>query len=210
MKRARSCMKSLLVAVVVALGVPLSVGAGSLEPSATPAPTMRTLEEQTPAWNKIITGSKRFVDALDGSAALDKETGLVWMKNANYLGTVDTNNALIGLGLVSEDGKATYHAAHVYCSRLVYAGRMGWRLPSYEELTSLVDWQEHGILVLPTINPFSNYGGTFWTSSTFKTNETVIQTVQFFPTAENPIVGLLWWEQQDSQRNQVWCVRGGR
>jgi len=143
-------MKSLLLAGVIALVVPLPTSAGSLEPSAAPAPTMRTLEELTPAWNRIIPAAQRFVDALDGSAVLDKETGLVWAKEP-------------------DSTRRMWNAALDYCTSLFLGGRKGWRLPNVEELLSLVELSQMRPS-LPSGHPFQNIkAATYWTSSTHAT-----------------------------------------
>jgi hypothetical protein len=107
---------------------------------------MRTLEEQKPAWNKIIPATQRFEDALDGTAVLDKETGLVWAKSA------DAN-------------QSNWQSAMDYCTNLYLGGRKGWRLPTVQELSSLIDTPNQVTNSLPVGNPFSNVQFTYWSSS---------------------------------------------
>jgi hypothetical protein len=130
--------------------------AGTLTPPGPPAATMRTLEEQKPAWNKIIPAAQRFVDALDGTAVLDKETGLVWAK------TPDS---------VPRD----WQTAMDYCTQLNLGGRKGWRLPTIEELASLVDMSNLGTPKLPAGHPFQNVllDLSFWSSTTYSGNSNI-------------------------------------
>jgi uncharacterized protein DUF1566 len=59
------------------------------------------------------------------------------------------------------------------CYRLEVGGRKGWRLPTVEELASLVDTRRPlaGSLPAPTLppgNPFSNVQSSFyWSATTF-------------------------------------------
>ncbi|MHC4625129.1 MAG: Lcl C-terminal domain-containing protein [Planctomycetota bacterium] len=115
--------------------------AGNLEPSAPPGPTMKTLDQIPPTWSQIIPAEQRFVLVLNDQAALDKETGLVWAKNANLAnGTKDWENSV------------------VYCSSLTVGTRMGWRLPTVEELASLAP--------LPAGHPFENVENLYYWSAT--------------------------------------------
>jgi hypothetical protein len=140
-----------IVCVATMLLLPTISLAGDLEPSGPPAPTMKTLDQIPPTWSqKITTG--RFVDALGGEAVLDKETGLVWAKNANIAGITKP-----------------WQEAITYCRDLTIGGRKGWRLPSIEELASLVEPMRMYPPALPTGHPFtgvqSNY---YWSSSEYE------------------------------------------
>lgn len=72
------------------------------------------------AWSQKLPASARFQLVLDNDAVLDKETGLVWEKSP------DTT---------------TRHWANatIYAYQKTVGGRKGWRLPTVEELASLVD-----------------------------------------------------------------------
>lgn len=140
------------------LVVPIMYGGlaitGSLDPPGAPAPTMRTLEELQPSWSKKINDtSKRFEIAwsslLGGSAVLDKETGLVWEQSP------DTT-------------LRPWIAAVIYAYQKEVGGRKGWRLPTVEELASLVDTSVSGSPKLPSNHPFTNVqSGSYWSSTTF-------------------------------------------
>jgi hypothetical protein len=153
---------------------------------------MRTLEEQKPAWNKIIPTEQRFVDALDKNASgayeavLDKETGLVWAKAPDSL--------LL----------RTWDQADSYCASLNLGGRMGWRLPTVAELSSLIDITNPGSPKLPVgQNMFQNVQSDFyWSSSTYAVN-----------TADAWVVymgGGLVGNLKKTNGYYVWPVRGGQ
>lgn len=121
--------------------------AGSLEPSGPPASTMKTLNQIPPAWSQTLPAddgtpcnSSRFECVLNGEAVLDKETGLVWAKNAS-------------LG-----GNSNWTSAIQSCASLSISNRKGWRLPTVDELASLNP--------LPAGHPFINvysYPARYWT-----------------------------------------------
>ena len=127
----------LIIAILTAmLIVPGMVKAGSLEPSAGPGPTMKTLDEIPPTWSQKLPAAQRFVPVLDGAAVLDKETGLVREKSP------DTT-------------KREWLTAIVYCYYKTVGGRKGWRLPTIEELASLIDASQNNP-ALPNDHPFLN------------------------------------------------------
>lgn len=185
MKKVRRMRNALMVAVTLAaLVLPATLYAGSLDPAATPAPTMRTLEELKPAWDQIIS-SNRFVDALDGTAVLDKETGLVWAKNANL------NN-----------GFFTWQQAMDYCTTLSLGGRKGWRLPTVEELASLVDPTQSNPS-LPSGHPFTNVQSSgYWSSSSYSGDSSYAWGVNMGGGYVN------YFDKTGS--HYVWPVRGGQ
>jgi hypothetical protein len=87
-----------------------------------------------PPWSQILPAAQRFVLVMGDVAVLDKETGLVWQRVANY--SQDWNYSV-------------YH-----CYDLNLGGRKGWRLPSVDELSSLVDPSQSNP-ALPLGHPFT-------------------------------------------------------
>ena len=183
--------KSILVlAVVVAfvaagLFLPGLIGAGDLEPSAAPGPTMRTLDEIPPTWSRILPAAERFELVMGDEAVLDKETGLVWAQNANlYNGTRDWQQAIN------------------YCRNLSIADRKGWRLPTVEELSSLIE-TGHGNPAIPYGHPFSNVvGSMYWSSTTNEGGSTLAAAVL-------TVDGRMVYYNKTGNYYYVWPVRGG-
>jgi hypothetical protein len=172
---------ALLVATVGFVGVGL---AGELEPPGPPGSTMKTLDEIPPTWSQKITdASKRFEIVLGGVAVLDKETGLVWQRYPD--GTTRNWNAAMNEAYSKEIG-----------------GRRGWRLPTVEELASLLD-SSGGITKLPSGNPFGGLytGFPYWSSTTSPNDPDRAMHVDFlFGNVGSSLKTSTYF---------MWCVRGG-
>ena len=78
---------------------------------------------------------------------LDKEKGLIWARNAH----------LVGKPLTWED--ATNH-----CQNLTLCNLKGWRLPTKEEVSGIID-PSRDFPALPKGHPFINIKYTYWTST---------------------------------------------
>jgi hypothetical protein len=80
----------------------------------------------------------------DGLVVTDLNTGLMWQR--------------------ADDGAArAWAAAITYCDNLVLGGYSDWRLPSCQELVSIVDYGRHN----PAINPaFGSRSEYYWSGST--------------------------------------------
>lgn len=115
---------------------------------------------------------------------LDKETGLVWERYPSTM-TYDWIDA-IGIGY-----------------KKFLGGRMGWRLPTIEEIASLL--VPTSPTKLPTDHPFLNVDTDpiFWSCTTNLESE-----VTDLAWAANVTVGLPVYVNKLSLR-RVWCVRGG-
>ena len=182
--------KSILVVATVAvfmataLILPRLISAGELEPSAPPGPTMKTLDEIPPTWSQKLDASERFELVLDGAAVLDKETGLVWEQSPDTTTRTWTN-------------------AIIYCYQKTIGGRKGWRLPTVEELASLVDPSQSSP-ALPSGHPFSSsvQSAYYWSSTTSAGKAGYAWGVGFNDGGVKapPISATLY----------VWCVRGGQ
>ena len=85
-------------------------------------------------WEKKIAGAGRFkvLPAFGGAAVLDKETGRVWEQSP------DSDN--------DPGDKKTWFDALSHCYQRLVGGRKGWRLPTIEELASLVDTSQLPLL----------------------------------------------------------------
>jgi uncharacterized protein DUF1566 len=136
-------------------------------------------------WENIIDDATvRFqvLDQFGGAAVLDKETGRVWERSP---GMFIPQNWFDTVGL---------------CSSRVIGPRWGWRLPTIEELASLLDTARSDP-ALPPGHPFTVPSGTYW-SATSTSNGTNAWRVDF-GNGDVASVG-------KSGTNAVWCVRGGQ
>ena len=161
-----------------------TANAGSLTPPGAPAPTMRTIEQLKPSWDKIIPAAQRFVDALGGAAVLDKETGLVWAK------TPDST-------------KRDWLTALNYVTSMTLGGRKGWRLPTVEELASLVDTTSTSP-ALPTGHTFLNVMSSnyYWSSTADAGNSSSAYSI--YINAGDMV------SYPKSSPFGTWAVRGGQ
>jgi len=131
---------------------------------------------------------------------LDKETGLVWARDAN----------LPDLGPSPEDW-FTWKQAICYCHgpQMELGGRMGWRLPTIEEFSSLI-LRDGGYPELPIGHPFVNVDGPgyhsfYWSSTTVEFNEEISEMSAWVVDIGG---GYTIWRPKTS-RQMVWPVRGG-
>lgn len=122
---------------------------------------------------------------------LDKETGLIWARDANVIGLQN------------------WIDANTLCREIELGNRSGWRLPTVEELSSLVDPGQSD-LALPPGHPFVNvqYGAGvpgYWTSTNYENPSGAAWFVNFWRGAGPHLAGLA----SKSLLNHVWPVRGG-
>jgi len=142
-----------------------------------------------PSWNQKLPASSRFSVLSDwGSAAvLDRETGLVWEKSPSPAPVHPT-----WFGALSD------------CSTLTVSDRMGWRLPTLQELASLVDPSVSAPgPTLPSGHPFQNVQpGGYWSATTHAELPEWVRVVSFYDgTVVNGV---------KSGSGYAWCVRGGK
>jgi hypothetical protein len=145
-----------------------------------------------PSWDQQLPASTRFVvlsNWIDsnfpsgGAAVLDRETGLVWERSPTTT-TFD------------------WFLAQDRCNSLGLGNRMGWRLPTLQELASLMDKTVPPPgPTLPTGHPFQNVQqGPYWTATILSTP---FVAVGFFEDAE--VFGAT-----NNNSFVVWCVRGAQ
>lgn len=183
MRIRRSCLVfATSVCLVLAGGVAGVTSAGNLEPSAPPNSTMKTLDEIPPAWSQIVAGTARFELVMGGEAVLDKETGLVWEQAPDNTTVMDWNSACI------------------HCYQREVANRKGWRLPTVEELASLVN-NDNSTPSLPTGHPFTSVRSDYyWSSTTSAGNSVYAWRVGFVLGGVNI--------NPKTEARYAWCVRG--
>ena len=153
---------------------------------------------KTPTWQITQEGTAKYVKWVDhgpnprfaiydldtpedetDDAGLDKETRLVWQKH---------------LGPAMDWASAIGH-----CYDVTAGGRKGWRLPTMEELSSLVD-PNHEYPALPLGHPFTNLQIFYWSSTTIAANATQAWYAHFYQGSTN--------FRDKTSGAYVWCVRG--
>ncbi len=136
-------------------------------------------------WGEPINTPDRFIvlTSFNNQAVFDKETGLVWEQSPS----ITIQNWL---------------GAQSICNRNTVGNRKGWRLPTIQELASLVDPSGTNP-TLPAGHPFSNVQpAAYWSATTFASNTTSAWFVDFsdgFVLTMNKPFSCF-----------VWCVRGGQ
>ena len=102
--------------------------------------------------------SSRFKCVMGGEAVLDKQTGLAWARNADLAG-----------------GTKAWQEAVKLCQDLEIGNRKGWRLPTKEEMITILDTSRSNP-AFPDGHPFENVktGSTaessYWTGTTYEGN----------------------------------------
>jgi hypothetical protein len=185
--------KATIYSLLATFAAVLLLEAGSLEPPGAPSPTMRTLDSIPSSWHQQL-GLLRFEIVMNGEAVLDHETGLVWQRSVQ--------NVAAPMGL-------SWEGAVAGCRSLLLGNRYGWRLPSVEEMGTLVDVGQFDP-ALPPLHPFvSEETGEFveyWTSTSKTGSATLVWTVSFEAN------GSLNHDRVKSTVTptdpSAWCVRG--
>jgi hypothetical protein len=183
-------------------GGPLVVIPGPLQPPFL-NPTTDKLDQilrlLQPVWSRKLqcdsAACPRFELVLDDYAVLDRETGLVWEQSPST-NTIDWFNA------------------RVHCIQRTVGNRKGWRLPTVEELASLVDPSVPvpsplGSTLPPghpfnLPNPSNVQSSTYWSATTFANQSTFAWAV-FFGSGD-----VTTGEKSFGTFHFVWCVRGGQ
>lgn len=139
--------------------------------------------------NQIPNASQRFkvLSEFNNQAVLDKETGLVWERTPS--------------------GSAPWGQARMNCAALTLGNRLGWRLPSIHELSSLIDPSRATFpgtgLALPPGHPFTQVFPTFHWTATMDAEHPNAAWVLDVSVGTVGITTDLFFG------NAVWCVRGG-
>ena len=142
-------------------------------------------EVHTRAWNQTLPVSERFVLVMGDQAVLDNETALVWHRFPDTSGSFTWGQAISGCW-VSEFG-----------------GRLGWRLATIVELSTLIDRSQAP--ALPAGHPFvlNLPAPDVWSSTTTPGAPDEAQTMDIDG-------GFLGGSQKDGPVGLWrWCVRGG-
>ncbi len=139
-----------------------------------------------PSWDRTLPAATRFLvlSNFEGAAVLDRNTGLVWEKSPDTTLTLWSN-------------------ARYRCMNKVVGGQKGFRLPSFVELSSLVDPSVPfpGPALQPG-HPFLNIQSTWYWAATTNFD---FPTMAFGLYLRDGSLGI----QQKIMEFGVWCVRGG-
>lgn len=192
-------MKRIIVATGVAVLVAGLWGSTHQQPLLAQGKTTTAVDLRgvTQNWDKLLpandpggpcpSSSSRFTCVFNGAAVRDNETGLVW-----------------------EQSPTTYtfswDSARYMCINHTTGGRKGWRLPTVNEVASLIDPTQVNP-ALPPGHPFTNvvagYNG-YWTESSDEQGGSPT-AVAWAITFYDGYIGL----GDKSYSSHIWCVRGG-
>jgi hypothetical protein len=165
----------------------LVAGCGSADASAGVLGVSTDLPSVTQNRSKVLPAAQRFVvlAAFNNDAVLDKETGLVWERSP-------------------QTTSASWSVARRTCIEKYVGGQKGWRLPSLQELTTLVD---PSIAppgpTLPPGHPFLAVQSTvYWSATRVDEDARGSWAVHFGLGGGATFIN---W----AHSVQVWCVRDG-
>ena len=146
--------------------------------------------ETLTSWDTVINGPGRFrlLAGFNNAAVLDRETGLVWERSP-------------------DTGTRDWLVAHRFCVDRAVGNRTrkGWRLPTVQEIVSLVD-PTRNAPSLPAGHPFVNVHPDFyWSATTFGENPDLAWGAGFENDLTEP--GARFTDK--TLQRLVWCVRSG-
>lgn len=169
----------------------IALGVGPARAATAPGPYYAT-----PSWDQKLqcdttSTCPRFIvlSNWDSEAVLDRETGLVWEQSP---------------GITVHD----WYSAQYVCMNKTVGGRKGLRLPTVQELSSLIDPSVPGTPKLPSGHPFSNVqfsnvtSSLYWSATTYTDLATFAWVVTVY-------YGDVYNFFKD-YKLYVWCVRGGQ
>lgn len=168
-----------------------------LDPGTAPAPTFKTLDQIPPTWDQLLPGSVRFKVVFSG-AVLDKETGLVWERvPSQTLYTALLASDACVKKIVGPDRQPENPDPSPY--------RFGWRLPTVQELASLLHIGGSGDPMLSPNHPFDLGTRRIFWSSTASAAAAGSHWFVGFSAGIGGQVQVL----PDGNSFPAWCVRGG-
>ncbi len=109
----------------------------------------------------LLFGINSFAEEKHGDSIVpDKKNAIYWQDNIS-----------------SQKSSKDWDDAVLYCDELDLNGMDHWRLPTFKELFSIVDYTR----VHPAINPVFSFvnEGTYWTSTDFASNTSRAWTIDF-------------------------------
>jgi hypothetical protein len=148
------------------------------------------------SWDRRIDNTTRrfkVLDEFNTDAVLDKETGLVWERRPSKEAVAWPN-------------------ARLMCAQKAVGGRGGWRLPSFNELASLVDPAATNPTVprLPAGHPFLDVQpAAYWSATVFADEHGFALIVNFMFASESDAPIGVTDANINGGPKHVWAVRGG-
>lgn len=165
---------------------------GPLDPPGPPASSV----DLPVSWSRALSSAgadpcntPRFYCVLSGAAVLDRETGIVWQRGPSTTTAADFTDAA------------------VRCATSEIGGRYGWRLPRFQELTTLFDdSQVNPSASIPPNHPFdfTTQAGPFWSFTGFGADFATVQFLGATPGAPGSFGAL----PGTTPGGYTWCVRG--
>jgi len=144
----------------------------------------------TPSWDEKLTcttttNCPRFEVLTNWSkeAVLDKETGLIWQ-------------------LAPGPTAVTWEVCSTSCLTVIIGGRLGWRMPTIQELASLEDPTQTTAPYIPKGSPFNNIASDFIWSATFYAPTGYPLLIHFYAIQD-------FISAASTDSYICWCVRGG-
>ena len=171
--------KNVLVLWAIGMGIAISAPAAAVTSAVGPY-------YATPSWDQTLPAATRFIvlTNMNSAAVLDQETGLVWEQS-------QSTSPFVWL------------AASSHCMDSDTGGRKGWRLPTIQDLASLIDPTQSSP-ALPSGHPFSNVFSPVWSATTDASDTNFAYRMSFFNgsviRAEKSNINVVF---------RAWCVRGG-
>jgi hypothetical protein len=148
----------------------------------------------SPSWDQTLPATQRFIvlSNMNNEAVLDRETGLVWQR------TPGTSFAPTWRWDQAQDA---CHMLGGVSTMPTTTGRLGWRLPSLEELGSLVDLTQANP-ALPPGHPFLGVENVPYWTATSNQAETGLDGFSV-----NFATGTIDFTPKETTFNHIWCVR---
>jgi hypothetical protein len=153
----------------------------------------------TPSWDQTLPSSTRFIvlTNFNSQAVLDRETGLVWQR--------------------SPLGRREYIQASVACLRSTIGNRGGWRLPTINELASVLDPSATAGPAFPSGHPFTGFDPSIELMWTVTSTPALSEGNDFrayggwqpSTAVGGFLVDLGGGAVSLTSVRQTWCVRGG-
>jgi hypothetical protein len=151
------------------------------------------------AYGELIYGrsspQRRFVETADGTVT-DRLTGLVWLKNADCFGRMDWEAATAAVNRL----KSGDCGPDPVLTLADGSGAGDWRLPTMDELCSLIDFGRRSP-ALPQDHPFFNIAdGYYWSSTRMDDFPSTVWVMY-------PESGTTCYEAANHRAGFVWAVR---